>query len=259
MKTQKGGGAMKRGRQGFAVERKSQLPQNAKEMKLILHITRKESWDIWNELRLYDYGSAEEAFAVVDWNYLRVPDPDERYYFYFYTEHENNEIQWHYVKIEKGATSSKGYLNWDEAKEYVKNWIEGEIYKIVTITEEGKQILGIPEFKMDKVTFLYEPQVMERRRIFENEDVSVYIFENALIDEIDEKMYHLRPCKSLNTIIIKSKKPLFIYPIDKETGYYKAEKSYTNRDVSIYEVMQRDSDNIVLKAYVDGEYKLIPI
>jgi len=120
------GSNMKRGPYGYAVERKSELPQNAREMKLILHITRKESWNKWNELKVYDFGSDEEVFIVTDSNYLRVPDPEERYYFYFYTENEDGERQWHYVKIEK-ATSMKGLLTWDEAYEYVKNWVKGEI------------------------------------------------------------------------------------------------------------------------------------
>lgn len=131
---------MKRGSQGFAVKRKRELPQFAKEMKLILHVRRKESWDKWNELKVYDFGSDEEVFIVSDRNYWRVPDPEERYYFYFYTEHEDGETQWHYVKIEKGATSMKGLLTWSEAREYVKSWIKGEI-KIEHATEEAKKLL----------------------------------------------------------------------------------------------------------------------
>jgi viroplasmin and RNaseH domain-containing protein len=132
---------MKRGPFGYAVERKSELPQNAREMKLILHIIRKQSWDKWNELKVYDFGSDEEVFIVTDSNYLRVPDPEERYYFYFYTENEDGERQWHYVKIEKGATSMKGFLTWNESYSYVKNWVKGEIYKIKHATEEAKKWL----------------------------------------------------------------------------------------------------------------------
>ena len=131
---------MKRGTCGFAVERKSELPQNASEMKLILHIIRKESWNKWSEIKVYDFGSDEEVFIVTDSNYLRVPDPEERYYFYFYTENEDGKRKYHYVKIEK-STSMKGFLTWDEAYEYVKNWVKkGEIYKIKHATEEAKKM-----------------------------------------------------------------------------------------------------------------------
>lgn len=248
---------MKRGRQGFVVERERELPKNAKKMKLILHMVRKERYDCWNELRIYDFGSDKEAFIVSDRNYLRVPDPDERYYFYFYTEHEDNNTYCHYVKIEKG-TSLKGFLSWKEVKDKVQEYRNG-IYKIIYITEEGKPLIGLLEFRINDVEFLYEPELMERQRVVENEDVYVYVFENATINEINEKVYLLRPCKVLNVIIVKSKKQAVI-PIDKNTGYYKAEISYSpSRNVFIYEVQQRDFDNIMLKAYVDGRYKLIPI
>jgi hypothetical protein len=140
-KNQKGGGGsnMKRGPFGFAVERKSELPQNASEMKLILHIIRKESWDKWREIKVYDFGSDEEVFIVTDSNYLRVPDPEERYYFYFYTENEDGQRKYHYVKIEK-STAMKGFLTWDESYEYV-NRMKGKIYKIIHATEEAKKLL----------------------------------------------------------------------------------------------------------------------
>jgi len=237
------------------------LPEGAKEMRLVLHIIRKEDWDSWNELKVYDFGSEEQAFVVVDRNYLRTPDPEEKYYFYFYVYTEDGQKEWRYVKMEKG-TSMKGTLTWEEVKDKVREYKNG-IYKIVGITEEGKALIGLPEFRVGEVEFLYEPELLERKRVVENEDVYVYVFENALIDEIDEdeKVYLLRPCKTLNTVIIKikSKKPMVVYPIDGQTGFYKAEIRYNpSKDVSIYRVPKGEFD-IVLKAYVDGEYKLIPI
>jgi len=133
-----------RGRQGFATEKRKALPQGAKEMENILLLIRKEDWNEWNELAVYSYRNSEEVFLVEDRNYHRVPDPDEAYYFYFYTytEDKPEEREWYYVKISKGATSMKGFLRFEEAKEYIKKWLDGAIYKIKHITEEGERLLS---------------------------------------------------------------------------------------------------------------------
>jgi len=269
----KGGSAMIRGQQGFTVETKRQLPRNAKQMKLILHIIRKETWDCWNELLVYDYGNDEEFLLVKDSNYLRVPDPDEAYYFYFYTytEEKPEEYQWHYIKVSKGATSTKGFLARKEAEEYIRRWIEGEIYKIIRITEEGERLLSnfltLKRIEINGVQFICEKEVFETMREIRDEDTDthVIIFENATIDKVndDDTIYYIKPSDALCVVIVKSK--TFVYLKNKENFYrylvgYNPEISSSGYFVKIYKMDRRDFLNTELKCVKNKtEFSLIPL
>jgi hypothetical protein len=268
----KGGNAMIRGQQGFTVETKRQLPRNAKQMKLILHMIRKETWDCWNELAAYSYGSDKEVLLVSDRNYLRVPDPEEKYYycFYTYTEDRPEEHQYYYVKINKGATSVKGFLPLEEAKEYIKRWIEGEIYKIIRITEEGERLLSnflaLKRIEINGVQFICEKEVFETMREIRDEDTDthVIIFENATIDKVnnDDTIYYIKPSDALCVVIVKSK--TFVYLKNKENFRYlvgyNPEISSSGYFVKIYKMDRRDFLNTELICVKNKtEFTLIPL
>jgi hypothetical protein len=262
---------MIRGQQGFAVKTKKELPQNAKQMKLILHIIRKETWKCWNELLVYDYGN-EELFLVSDRNYLRVPNPEEAYYFYFYTysKDEPDRYKWYYVKSK--ATSMKGFLAWREAEEYIRRWIEGEIYKIKHITEEGERLLSNfltpKKIEINGVQFICEKEVFETMREIRDEDTDthVIIFENATIDKVndDDTIYYIKPSDVLCVVIVKSK--TFVYPKSKENfyrylvGYNPEISSSSGCFIKIYKMDRRDLLNTELKCVKNKtEFSLIPL
>ncbi len=261
---------MKRGEFTYAVKTRKELPESAKPARLILHIIRKERWDCWNELLTYDYGNDEEVIIVIDKNYFRVPDPEEKYYLYFYTytEDKPDEYNWHYVKIDKGATSMKGFLPWEEAKDYVRRWIKGEIYKIEHITEEGERLLDflkLKKFELNGVKFFCEEGVFTKKKEINKDDTHIILFEKATIDKLnnDDAMYYIRPSEAMSVIVIKSKNPT--YPINKETQYYNGQISYypgcyDGYFIEIYKIRQKDLPNTVLKQVKSKtEFSLIPL
>ncbi len=138
--TKQGGEAMRRLDYSYAVRSKKELPDFVKPMRSILHVRKKRSWDKWSELEVFDFGSKDEVLIVQDADFYRTPDPDEKYYFYFPAQDENGEEYWFYVEIKK-STAVKGVLSWTEAKEYIKEWIAGEIIKVEHITEKGEELL----------------------------------------------------------------------------------------------------------------------
>ncbi len=269
-KTLEGGKAMKRGEFTYAVKTRKELPENAKPARLILHIIKKERWDCWNELLVYDYGNDEEVIIISDRNYFRVPDPEEKYYFYFYTyaEDKPDEYEWYYVRVAKGATSIKGSLSWSEAKEYIKRWIKGEIYKIEHITEEGEKLLDFLKLKkleLDGVRLLCEEEVFYNKKEIYEGDTYVIVFENTTISKLnnDDTMFYVRLCKGMSVIVVRSKNPT--YPIDKETQHCNLQMRYypgcyDGYFIEIYEVKQEDLLNTALKQVKSKtEFSLIPL
>ena len=241
----------KRGEFTYAVKTKK-IPEKAKPMKLILHV-RKERWDCWNELAVY--GIDKEILLISDRNYLRVPDPEEKYYFYFYTYTEDKpEYNWHYVKISK-ATSMKGFLHLqDDAKEYIKRWLEGEIYKIEHITEKGEELLDFLKLKkleLNGVKFFCEEEVFTEKKEIKKDDTHIILFKKAIIDKLnnDDAMYYIRPSKAMSVIVIKSKNPT--YPTY-QTQYYNGQiryypGCYDGYFIEIYKIRQADLPNTMLK------------
>ncbi len=253
---------MKRGEFVYTAKTKKELPEDAKPLKLILHIIRKESWEYWNELAVYYGHSDEELFLVRDADYFRIPDPDEMYYFYFYTEDERDE-KWYYVKINKGATSVKGFLPLEKAKEYIKRWIEGEIYKIEYITEEGEKLLDFLSFRkleLDGVKFFCEEEVFTKKKEINKDDTHIILFEKATIDKLnnDDAMYYIRPSEVMSVIVVKSKNPTYPINCNVQISYYPG--YYDGYFIKIYEVMQKDLPNTTLKQFKnETEVILIPL